>query len=115
MSPNTPSNPEAVLDAFAEKYWPLAAKHAWSMYQRRGRGAVVVRAQPGTPSEEREPLRYLTFRGTREDTQGSGLEVFRDLVDSYDPNTEIVLAIRFAEHVTVVDTYGMSPPPPECS
>jgi len=110
----TPPDPGEMLDEFAERHWTLAARHAWQMYQERGRGAVVWRVKREEQGRKL-PLNYLTFRGSKEDVMGTELEIVRHLIDSYDPEKQAVLAINFEDGTTVIDVYEKEPSPPDCA
>lgn len=114
MSSAVPPNPGELLNAFAERHWNLAARHAWRMYNERGRGAVVFRSNADGERGRKLPLNYLTFKGSKEETMGTQLEIVRHLIDTYDPEKEAVLAINFSDGTTVVDVYEKEPAPPDC-
>ena len=72
-------DPGALLERLVDAQWPTIARQAWRQYQRRGRGAIVFKLDaPG--SNDQEPLRYLTFRGTERDIAQSGLGKLHELV-----------------------------------
>lgn len=104
---------EAFIDDFARSRWPTLAKHAWRMYGERGRGAVVypVQEKAGNGSE-RAPLRYLTFTDT-EAAHSGPFSMLHHFVETYDPETQVVLVVQFPDESTVFDVYENSPPPRE--
>jgi len=110
-----PPNPGELLNRFAERHWNLAARHAWRMYNERGRGAVVFRSNADGERGRKLPLNYLTFKASKEETMGTQLEIVRHLIDTYDPEKEAVLAINFRDGTTVVDVYKKEPAPPDCA
>jgi hypothetical protein len=104
---------ESFINEFAESRWPTLAKHAWRMYQERGRGAVVYPVQPeGENGSERAPLRYLTFTD-EEAAQSSPFSMLHHFVETYDPETEVVLVVQFPDESTVFEVYDDTPSPKE--
>ena len=105
-------DPGALLERLVDAQWPTIARQAWRQYQQRGRGAVVFKLEaPG--SDDREPLRYLTFRGTERDIAQSGLGKLHELVRSYTPREEAVVAVVLPDERTVFDVYANEPAPAE--
>ncbi len=107
-------NPGAFLNRLVDEQWETAARHAWRQYQSRGRGAVVFSLRsPGT--DEREPLRYLTFSGDADDIAQSSMAMLHRLVQNYDPHDEVVVAAVLPDDRTVFDVYAHTPTPAELS
>lgn len=105
-------DPGALLERLVDAQWPTIARQAWRQYQQRGRGAVVFHLKaPG--SDETEPLRYLTFRGTEREIAQSGFAKLHELVQSYAPQDEAVVAVVLPDERTVFDVYAEEPPPAE--
>lgn len=103
-------NPGDLLERLVDKQWETAARHAWSQYQQRGRGAIVFSLRhPG--ASEREPLRYLTFTGDAEDIAQSSMATLNQLVERYDPREEVVIAAVLPDDRTVFDVYARNPAP----
>jgi len=102
---------ESFLEEFVASRWPTLAKHAWRMYRERGRGAVVYPVQKeGGDGSKRAPLRYLTF--TDEETAQSGpFSMLHHFVESYDPETQVVVVVQFPDESTVFDVYEETPAP----
>lgn len=108
MSARTPSE---LLNDLVDAHWETAARHAWRQYQQRGRGAIVFPIDP-EGADGRRPLRYLTF--TDDDAAREGaFSMLHELVTSYDPERQIVMAIELDDDRTVFDVYEQSPPPPD--
>lgn len=108
--PSIDKDPGPLLDRIATTQWETIARHAWSQYQHRGRGAIVVSLQnPGAEGEE--PLRYLTFQGDRDEIAESSMAMLHQLVESYDPRTEAVVAIVLPDERTVFDVFSETPHP----
>ena len=106
----TIDNPGALLERIASAQWATIARQAWTQYEQRGRGAVVFSLQqPGT--EGKEPLRYLTFRGARDEIAQSAMAMLHRLVESYDPREEVVVAVVLPDDRTVFDVFSKSPAP----
>ena len=112
MSDDTMS-PGDLLDALAERYWSVAARHAWRLLDERGRGAIVFTVET-EDAQKKTPLRYVTFSGPADEVAGSELALLRQLVDNYEPESEVVLAAQLPDGRTVFDVYARSPAPPEC-
>jgi hypothetical protein len=111
-SRSTP-DPEALLNRLAEERWTLVARHAWRQYQDRGRGAIVFRLDAeGQMSAGREPLRYVTFPEASGEPDPGPFRMLYRLVQSYDPETEAVVAAQIGGSTTVFDVYQGDPPPP---
>jgi hypothetical protein len=103
-------DPAALLDRLADAYWSTAARHGWRLYQERGRGAIVFTIREEDDGR-REPMKYLTFNDHEEARDGSFAKLY-DLVTTYDPTQQIVLAAVLPDGRTVFDTYGRAPAPP---
>jgi hypothetical protein len=108
MSEITPGD---LLDSLVDSHWDTAARHAWRQYQQRGRGAIVFPA--GSSSEgERQPLRYLTFSDDEAAADGAFATLY-ELVQTYDPEQQVVIAAQLPDENTVFDVYERPPAPPE--
>lgn len=109
-----PDDPGPLLERIAATQWATIARHAWAQYQQRGRGAIVVSLQnPGAAGEE--PLRYLTFQGDRDEIAASSMAMLHELVTSYDPRAEAVVAVVLPDERTVFDVFAHTPPPAEAA
>lgn len=107
-------DPGRLLKRIATTQWETIARHAWSQYQHRGRGAIVVSLQdPGADREE--PLRYLTFRGDRDEIAQSAMAMLHQLVASYDPREEAVVAVVLPDERTVFDVFSKAPSPADAA
>lgn len=94
-----------------DSYWQTSARHAWRQYQERGRGAIVFRIDPSADGD-RQPLRYLTF--TDEEAAANGaFAMLHSLVDTYNPEEEVVIAAVLPDDRTVFDVFEQSPAPPD--
>lgn len=103
-------DPGTLLERLVSAQWETVARHAWSQYRQRGRGAIVFSLQaPGT--EGKQPLRYLTFRGNRKEIAASAMAKLHELVSSYDPREEAVVAVVLPDERTVFDVFARTPPP----
>lgn len=103
--------PEDLLNDLVDSHWTTAARHAWKQYDERGRGAIVFPVDP-TADGDRQPLRYLTF--TDEDAAAGGaFAKLYELVQTYDPTEQVVIAAALPDDRTVFDVYTRTPPPPE--
>lgn len=112
--PSIDKDPGPLLEHIATAQWETIARHAWSQYQQRGRGAIVVSLQtPGAEGEE--PLRYLTFQGDRDEIAQSSMAMLHRLVESYDPRTEVVVAIVLPDERTVFDVFSETPSPQDAA
>lgn len=112
--PSIDEDPGPLLERIVATQWATIARHAWAQYQQRGRGAIVVSLQrPGTEGEE--PLRYLTFRGDRDEIAQSAMAQLHQLVESYNPETEAVVAVVLPDERTVFDVFAESPPPEDAT
>lgn len=118
-----PTDPGALLNELATTYWTTAARHAWSQFQERGRGAIVFPVGDASPPEAlgdetassggTQPLRYLTFnRSDAVVTDGPFAKLF-ELIQTYDPEEEVVLAAVLPDERTVFDVYQRDPAPPD--
>lgn len=106
------SDPGPLLNQLVDTHWSTAARHAWRQYEQRGRGAIVFTVQPSADTEERTPLRYLTFND--EDAAQDGVfSTLYELIRTYDPEEAIVAAAVLPDERTVFDTYEQEPRPPE--
>ncbi len=107
-------DPGPLLERIVATQWATIARHAWAQYRQRGRGAIVVSLQhPSTEGEE--PLRYLTFRGDRDEIAQSAMAQLHQLVESYDPEAEAVVAVVLPDERTVFDVFAESPPPEDAA
>ncbi len=103
-------DPGALLEKIVAAQWDTVSRQAWAQYERRGRGAVVFKLQrPGRRGKE--PLRYLTFKGAREEIEASAMATLYRLVASYDPRTEAVVAVVLPDGRTVFDVFSKTPHP----
>lgn len=103
-------DPGALLQQLVAAQWETIARQAWAQYEKRGRGAVVFSLQqPGR--REKEPMRYLTFKGPREEIEASTMAMLYRLVESYDPHTEAVVAVVLPDDRTVFDVFSETPHP----
>lgn len=110
----SPPDPAALLNRLVDTHWSTAARHAWRQYQQRGRGAVVFTVQQSADPNERTPLRYLTFTDSSAAEDGSFAKL-HELVRSYDPEREAVIAAVLPDERTVFDVYEREPAPPDAS
>jgi hypothetical protein len=103
---------EGFIDDLAESKWETLAKHAWRLYQERGRGAVVYPMQPddGGDGSGRTPLRYLTFTDEKE-AQSGPFSMLHHFVQTYTPETQLVLVVQFPDDSTAFDLYECTPAP----
>lgn len=108
MSELTPGD---LLNDLVETHWETAARHAWRQFEDRGRGAIVFPVEASSDGD-RQPLRYLTFSDPEAAATGSFAKLF-DLVQSYDPEHQVVIAAVLPDETTVFDVYEQSPAPPE--
>lgn len=104
-------DPGAFLEQLVEQEWTTIARHAWHQYEQRGRGVIVFSLR--YPGEDRkEPLRYMTFTADDEDEiRKSSMAVMYDLVQKYDPETEVIVAAILPNEHTVFDTFSRDPAP----
>lgn len=109
-----PSDPAPLLNRLVDTHWVTAARHAWRQYQERGRGAIVFPVQEASDSTEQAPLRYLTFTNSSAAKKGPFSKLY-ELVRSYDPEEEIVVAAVLPDGQTVFDVYQREPSPLEAS
>jgi hypothetical protein len=101
-----------LLNSLVDTHWETAARHAWRQYQQRGRGAIVFPVEPGAEASERTPLRYLTFND-EDAAQDGAFHRLYELVETYDPEHEVVAAAVLPDERTVFDVYERSPAPPD--
>ena len=104
---------EAFLDDLARTRWATLAKHAWRLYQDRGRGALLypMESTQAMQEGERTPLRYLTFNND-EAAKSSPFSMLHHLVETYDPKRQVVIVVQFPDDSTAFDVYERSPAPP---
>lgn len=107
-------DPAALLNQLVDTHWETAARHAWRQYQERGRGAIVFTVTPSADDNERTPLQYLTFTDSAAAKQGAFAKM-HELVRSYDPRREVVIAAVLPDERTVFDVYERDPSPPAAS
>ena len=106
-------DPAALLNQLINTHWDPAARHAWRQYNQRGRGAVVFTVRPSSANDnERTPLKYLTFNDESAAQEGNFAKL-HELIQSYDPETEIVAAAQLPDERTVFEVYAEAPRPPE--
>ncbi|PSQ95475.1 MAG: hypothetical protein BRD55_10590 [Bacteroidetes bacterium SW_9_63_38] len=103
--------PGDLLDDLVESHWDTAARHAWTQYDQRGRGAIVFPVAPEADGE-RKPLRYLTFSDEEAAAEGSFSKLY-ELIRTYDPETQVVIAAALPDDRTVFDIYEQAPSPPD--
>lgn len=108
MSNPTPGD---LLNELVDTHWDTAARHAWRQYEQRGPGAIVFPVEPDS-TDERRPLRYLTFSDAEAAEEGAFAKLY-ELVQTYDPEREVVIAVELPDNRTVFDVYEQTPPPPE--
>lgn len=104
--------PDDVLNQLVDTHWTTAARHAWRQYNQRGRGAIVFTVQPSADERERTPLKYLTFNDESAAQDGAFAKLY-ELVQTYDPEQEIVAAALLSDQRTVFEVYEQAPPPPQ--
>lgn len=107
-------DPGDVLNRLVDTYWATAARHAWRQYQNRGRGAIVFTVEASANEGERTPLRYLTFNDDQAAAAGR-FDKLHDLVATYDPEQEVVIAAVLPDDRTVFDVYRRNPAPSEAA
>lgn len=73
---------------------------------------IVFPVEEDGNESERTPLRYLTFNESEEAQEGPFSKLY-DLVQSYDPEQEVVAAAVLPDDRTVFDVYAQTPDPPE--
>jgi hypothetical protein len=105
-------DPAALLNQLADDHWDTAARHAWRQYNQRGRGAVVFAVRPSADDGERTPLKYLTFNDKSAAREGPFATLY-ELVQSYDPERELIAAAQLPDERTVFEVYAQEPPPPK--
>lgn len=105
-------DPGPLLNDLVDTHWDTAARHAWRQYEQRGRGAIVFPVEPDADEGERTPLRYLTFNDPEAAQEGTFEQLYA-LVDTYDPEQQIVAAAVLPDERTVFDVYEGSPSPPD--
>lgn len=105
-------DPATLLNQLVDSHWDTAARHAWRQYNQRGRGAVVFTVQPSANDDERTPLKYLTFNDESAAQEGNFAKLY-ELVQSYNPEQELVAAAQLPDERTVFDVYTEEPRPPE--
>lgn len=108
------TDPADLLNRLVDAHWTTAARHAWRQYQERGRGAIVFTVKESPEPNERTPLRYLTFTDPSAAERGRFSKLY-DLVSSYEPEREIVMAAVLPDGRTVFDVYEKTPSPVETS
>ena len=103
---------ESFIDNLADTRWATLAKHAWRLYQERGRGAVVYPMQndENGSDDARTPLRYLTFTDEKQAKSGP-FSMLHHFVETYDPETQVVLVVQFPDESTVFELYERTPAP----
>ena len=107
-------NPGALLERLVAAQWTTIAQQAWTQYQQRGRGAIVFTLDtPG--SDEKEPLRYLTFRGDADEIAHSTMALLYELVSTYTPQDEAVVAVVLPDERTVFDVFANEPAPADAA
>ena len=116
---DSPDDPAPLLNDLVASRWETIARHAWQQYEERGRGAIVYPLQPSdtdapAASDTRTPLRYLTFNDADAGRHGSFAKLF-ELVSTYDPERDAVVALLLPDERTVFDVYRRTPPPPEAA
>jgi hypothetical protein len=103
-------SPDDLLNDLVDAHWDTAARHAWRQYDQRGRGAIVFPVA-AADADERRPLRYLTFSDEEAAESGAFATLYR-LVQTYDPERQVVVAAVLPDESTVFDVYERTPPPP---
>ena len=115
----SPNDPAALLNDLVDRRWETIARHAWRQYEERGRGAIVypmqsTDADAPAANDTRTPLRYLTFNDTEAAERGAFAKL-HELVATYDPEREAVVAIALPDDRTVFDVYRRTPTPPDAA
>lgn len=105
-------DPGSLLERLIDTHWATAARHAWRQYEQRGRGAIVFTVQSEVEDSTRTPLRYLTFTDETAAQDGAFAKL-HELVRTYDPEREVVVAAVLPDERTVFDVYERAPSPPE--
>ena len=105
-------DPGTLLNRLVDTHWETAARHAWRQYNQRGRGAIVFTVQPSADTNERTPLKYLTFNDESA-AEGGAFSTLHDLIRTYDPEQEVVTAAVLPDERTVFEVYDQDPPPPD--
>jgi hypothetical protein len=82
--------------AFIMEAWPMIAATAWQEYQRQGRGTVMIDA-----------------RGESVFCPGSPCECHQCLVDIYDPEHEVVVALHNGDTIRKIAVVAGWPAPPD--
>ena len=105
-------DPGTLLNQLVDTHWDTAARHAWRQYEQRGRGAIVFPVEPSGDESERTPLKYLTFNDESAAQDGAFAKL-HELIETYDPEQEIVAAAVLPDERTVFEVYDREPRPPE--
>jgi hypothetical protein len=105
-------DPGTLLNQLVDTHWDTAARHAWRQYEQRGRGAIVFPVEPSGDESERTPLKYLTFNDDAAARDGAFAKL-HELIETYDPEQEIVAAAVLPDERTVFEVYDREPRPPE--
>lgn len=108
------SDPAVLLNRLVDTHWATAARHAWRQYKERGRGAIVFAVQDDRGSNDRTPLQYLTFTDPEAAEEGQFAKMW-ELVRSYEPEQQVVVAAVLPDGRTVFDVYQREPSPPEAA
>lgn len=106
------TDPGTLLNDLVASHWGTAARHAWRQYQERGRGAIVFPLSEDASADDRTPLQYLTFDDADAAREGA-FSMLYELVQTYNPTEEVVIAAVLPDERTVFDVYEDSPAPPD--
>lgn len=88
------------VDEFFDCYQPLLGAIAWHGYKTQGRGYVL-----GIPtSEETVALRYVSRKTLKQYTEPEERPMCRELMDSYDPKTEVTLILMTSTGETMLSS-----------
>ena len=90
-APFTQYFPMTSLSSIGYEFWYRLASFAFDSYLKHGIGVCILKEQPGVETKD-AALKYLAYDPDNPDFDALPIETM-EILDEYDPMTEVVLAI----------------------
>lgn len=91
----------------------LISATSWAGYQEKGRGVVLIEGGTGDnlPTVGTGPLVYVSDKETQETEEGWPIEDLASLVKIYNPDSEVVVLVKWRGELGIYRFKPPTPPP----